>query len=573
MTRRVLRGLPIDSANPWTRRRFLEAAIAAVPAVAAMACGSTVGASPDASVESGSEGEAGLDAGAEGAAVDADASVHCSTTLPRLDLRADCGAVGDGQTNDTAAFQKAATLIQQAGGSELVIPAGVYVVGKQTVKSGANAPGPWYQAADIFTVKGLACLKISGYGATVRVQPGLHYGGFNPKTGQAQDYTGGSANEAAIGRIFGITGSQNVLIEGLEIDGSNESLILGGQAGNVDRQVAATGIYLDECDDVTVVDVHTHHHALDGIAVEYRSGPPPKKMPHQLLRVVSEYNGRQGISWIGGWGLECIDCKFNHTGRAMNGGVPMTSKPGDGLDIEPNAGTTQQSRDGVFTRCEFVDNIGNGVEAANGDGGYSTFDQCIIWGTTKYSMWVVKPGMKFTNCDIRGSMVRGSDGRTQASAAPNAALAMQFEDCTFEDAGTSNDPRVYRENALCSLSAGYEGMSWKRCTFITHAVKAVDIGNPATAEIFDSCTFIHGDTGLGSGALQSRFTGCTIKSCHFEESSALSAGTKSYAIGVTAVTVAPPSGGGAATHVDGPKVKWSDAVSGQTGDIAPGTYA
>ena len=569
----------------WTRRRFLLA----VPAAAAAACTASVTGvlgPPDGGSDGGSDaGDGDLDAGGfdagprdagpldAGSDAGADAGAEtqvCAANFPRLDLKADCLAVGDGQTNDTQAFRTAAQKIQQAGGGELTIPPGVYIVGNQTPKQRSTDPGPYYKDDDIFTVNGVACLKVSGYGATLRVKAGLHYGGFNPSSGAPQDYTSGTDNEAKVGRILNINRCSNVVVEGLEIDGSNESLILGGQWGNVDRQAAATGVLFNECDNVSVIDVHTHHHGLDGIAVEYQNGAPPRRMPHTLTRVTSEYNGRQGISWIGGWGLTCIDCKFNHTGRAMNAGAPMKSRPSDGIDIEPNAGTTQKSREGLFTRCEFINNAGNGVESAAGDGGYSTFDDCTIWGTTRYSIWVTNPGVKFTNCRIYGTVVHGCDGHTASSPSPNPALATQFEGCTFEDLPWT-DGSVYRNGALYNLSEGGDGMSWKDCTFITHQVRAVDIGNAATTERFEGCTFIHGYTGLASGSFQSRFTGCALKSCHFEESSAVAAGSSHYDIALNTVTVAAPSAGAPATHVDGPKVKWG-STTGPTGDIAPGSY-
>ncbi|MEI6590145.1 MAG: glycosyl hydrolase family 28-related protein, partial [Verrucomicrobiota bacterium] len=43
----------------------------------------------------------------------------------------DFGAVGDGITNDTVAFQAAAAAINAAGGGKLIIPAGTYIVGLQ----------------------------------------------------------------------------------------------------------------------------------------------------------------------------------------------------------------------------------------------------------------------------------------------------------------------------------------------------------------------------------------------------------------------------------------------------------
>ena len=532
----------------WTRRRFLELAVAA-PFVAMRAGGAEPPAGPSPSPPPAS----------------------LSAAFPRVNLKSDCGAVGDGRTNDTAALRKAAELIQQARGGELVIPPGIYVVGEQRIKSDAKDSGPYYRAADMFKVHGVARLRISGYGATLRIAAGLRYGGFEPRTGQRHDATGGQSNAAAVGRILEISESADVVIEGLELDGNNEALALGGQWGNIDRQVSATGLWLNMCRDVRVVDVHTHHHGLDGITVLHLGGPPPGKMPHRLERVVSAYNGRQGLSWIGGWGLECIDCKFNHTGRARNRGEPLMSKPRAGLDIEPNARTTQRSRDGIFTRCEFINNAGAGVVAAEGDGGYSTFVDCTFWGTTNYSLYVTKPGMEFSRCRIHGTATHASDGRTNADPNPNPTLATRFEECSFEDKAWT-DGTVFRNHSLYTLDRGGEGVTWRRCTFTSHEVLGVHIAEPSTTETFESCTFVHGNTALADGAFQSMFQGSRLKSCHFKETAEISRGPRAYFISLGNVKIAAPDAGDRPTLVDGPRVRWGDAASGKTGVIGPGIY-
>src|SRR5262245_6483704 len=45
------------------------------------------------------------------------------------------GAVGNGQTNDTAAFQKALDQCAAAGGGEVIVPAGDYLIGSIELKS------------------------------------------------------------------------------------------------------------------------------------------------------------------------------------------------------------------------------------------------------------------------------------------------------------------------------------------------------------------------------------------------------------------------------------------------------
>ncbi len=577
-------------------RRFFLGATAAVPAVAALsACGSAVG--PDASVpaDGGIPTDAPAPADGGGGSLDAfvpppDASTPAdgSTSgdayvpeepqcgaLPRIDLRADCGAVGDGMTDDTDAFQRAATMLQDAGGGELTIPAGTYIVGRQTVSTSSS--NPYYQPADIFTVTGLSCLKISGYGATIRVAAGLHYGAFDPHTGAVIPGPTTSHNAAAhVGRLIEIYDSADILIEGLELDGNNQALVLGGEWGDTGRQLRASGLVTNRCTNVRVVDVHTHHHGLDGITVRYQGALPDTPLPHTLERVVSEYNGRQGISWIGGRGLTATDCKFNHTGRAINhgGGVgdgePFTSKPSAGFDIEPNAGTVQQSRDGHFTRCEFIDNAGAGMVAAAGDGGFTTFEDCTFWGTSSYSVWANKPGLKFMNCNFYGTAARAHDGGTPDAPGPNPELATLFEDCTFEDREWT-DGNVTRRGVLYDVGAPAQGATWRRCTFTNHQVRVVHTVGTTAIEVFEDCVFVHSNAGLSNGTWQSQFQGTKIVGTHFMESSDVSSGSRNYYIALDTVQVVDP--GGSPTEVDGPRVSWRRAGSaGLTGVIPPGSY-
>jgi len=104
-----------------------------------------------------------------------------NAAYPTIDLKKDCGAKGDGATNDTAAFQKAAEQIQAAGGGTLAIPKAVYVVGRQ---EHVEDKTPYYQSQGVFAVSKVNFLLIEGNGATLRFAPGLRYGSFDPKSGE-----------------------------------------------------------------------------------------------------------------------------------------------------------------------------------------------------------------------------------------------------------------------------------------------------------------------------------------------------------------------------------------------------
>lgn len=104
--------------------------------------------------------------------------------------------------------------------------------------------------------------------------------------------------------------------------------------------------------------------------------------------VVAEYNGRQGLSWIGGNGLVVTGSRFSHTGKAVHIKTksPFFSAPGAGLDIDPNPGKPQWTSGGKFVGCEFRNNVGSGVLAPlnvsypdnSPDGGYTSFDKCVM---------------------------------------------------------------------------------------------------------------------------------------------------------------------------------------------------
>src|SRR5687767_3043439 len=123
------------------RRNFLGA-IASLSAAGALgAC-----AAPDEEADDGNDGRA-----------EASGLTRTAAGDVLVDLKADCGAKGDGRTNDTSAFQKAAKLIYDAGGGELTIPAGVYIVGRQYVKKPTDPDAKdrgtaFYRRENIFAI-------------------------------------------------------------------------------------------------------------------------------------------------------------------------------------------------------------------------------------------------------------------------------------------------------------------------------------------------------------------------------------------------------------------------------------
>lgn len=234
----------------------------------------------------------------------------------------DYGALGDGISNDTQAFIAASAALSAHGGGVLRIPQGVYVVGEQTL-AGQLGLGYAYRSTDIISI--VNCQQpvvIEGNHAVLRAAPGLRYGSFDPVSGEPYapaampfidpDYAAGAY------RMLVLANNRHVLVRDLELDGASDTLILGGGWGDLGRQLNAYGVYALNNNTLQVENVHTHHHGLDGILVsQVGTTAQSPRTPATLIRVRSEYNGRQGLSWTGGNGLTAIDCQFNHTGRGQ----------------------------------------------------------------------------------------------------------------------------------------------------------------------------------------------------------------------------------------------------------------
>lgn len=321
------------------------------------------------------------------------------------------GAKGDGVTNDTAAFVAASAALMAAGGGTYVIPPGNYLVGSQTF---ANGAGKGYSYLGENPVNISNCTRhvhIECAGAILKLASGLKYGSFDPVTGAAyipsampflnKDYVAG------VGDVFNIVGNSSVEIDPVEIDGNATGVVLGGQWGDTGYQVRGSGLRIEGNKQVFIRNPKTHHCCLDGIYVGFNGLTENSPIyPHTIINPQSEYNGRQGISWVGGTNLQVIGGSFSYTGK--NGKV--SSLPMCGIDIEPSASVC---KNGTFIGVSFIDNAGGNP------GSYANrpdirFINCKFVGVTTYAWYgfghcdgctfegpsVIFAGSKFAKCTL-----------------------------------------------------------------------------------------------------------------------------------------------------------------------------
>jgi hypothetical protein len=363
------------------------------------------------------------------------------------------GAKGDGKTNDTEAFVKAAAFFNERGGNgTLVISKGVYIVGKQSFSNGDVSKAA-YKGQHLLDLKNIGHLTIQGEKGTVlKFTNGLKFGSFDFNSGEPFSGNNPALSEekyaAYIGYCIGLTNCDHITIKQLYLNGNNTTIQLGGPYGDKGIQLMHSGIYIKNSRDIVIDNVSASYFALDGLIITNEAASKPDNI--HISNSAFEYNSRQGLSWVGGNNLLAQNCRFNHTGRSA-----FTSSPGAGVDIEPEVGPVSG---GNFENCEFINNNGCGLVTSDNRSNNCTFTGCTFWGTTAWSIWVSAPAFSFVGCNIYGSIVHGYNS-------PNEKDATKFIRCSFEDKPFNGQPPYGKYLVECD---GPRRILFDSCTFTSH---------------------------------------------------------------------------------------------------------
>ncbi len=364
----------------------------------------------------------------------------------------DFGAIGDGVTNDSHAFAGLSDEVNRRGGGTIAFgPMRTYIVGGQT-RGGADvawSPVPVLHLHDL-----VAPLRIVGNGARLRCEAGLRFGTFDPATDQPVHRKMPNLRRSEwASPYWAMVWIKNcrapVVVSDLELDGNIERLRIGGPFGDTGWQIPATGLLLQgNLEEEIVENISSHHHGQDGVMIV---GNSQRKARSRFRRLVSRYNGRQGLSITGGRGLDFQDCDFSHTGRST-----IDSAPGAGVDIEAE---DEPIRDISFTRCKFIDNSGVGMVADSGDSEGTRFVDCLFVGTTAWSAWPLKPRFRFDHCIFVGSVVHPFPDKDPLRAA-------RFTDCRFtDDPKLSPSGKVFLGGGPIVNLAESDNVLFDRCRF------------------------------------------------------------------------------------------------------------
>jgi len=324
------------------------------------------------------------------------------------------GAAGDGITNDHDAFVKMTAAVNAAGGGRILIDR-PHVVFKQTINESPTTSQPYYQnhghAIGLEDCDGVI-VEFIGEGQLITA-PGMHYGSFDPLTGERYDPPPGNFTNAAyraeIGSALMFTRCNNVVVLNPKLHGSMDSIVIGGRWNDSGIQVNHTGIYCGYSQGVTIINPAVEDFGLDGLYVTHS---PEKRVDVTTLGGYFKRNGRQGFSWTGGGGVRVYGTLFTETSRG-----PIKSPPHAGIDLEDNG---QGLFDGEFHGVVVTDNNGPDFLTLPGIRDIKWFGGYIGGAPSAHALYLSNSGgIEFHGAKVSGSIVNLGDAK--------------FNSCTFTD--------------------------------------------------------------------------------------------------------------------------------------------
>lgn len=373
------------------------------------------------------------------------------------------GAVGDGVTNDHAAFDALSAYINARGGGSIEMrPGATYIVGNQTRGRDGRA---WGGTSPLAILGATKLVRIIGNGATIKAAAGYRYGMFDAVSG-APIAAGGAGNQYG-SPWLGIVDIQDCqagyTIDDLVLDGNVQNAIIGGtNAGDDGRQIQGCGLWLrNNRGPVAIRGVRCPNNPWDGAYFNHigKGTGLDRRFSGILIERYSAPNcGRQALSVTGGIGGKISLSQFNDTSRAIG----FASNPASGIDFEAEG--TNEVREWAVDDCEFDNNAGQAVT-----GTVSTelsfveglvFNRCKFIGATGYAAYLVHPRMKFVDCTVVGPMLQAWNGDANPEKQTQMIRCLLTDDPAYSPTGV-----VWQPNLSIYATTTPQGVLFDGCTF------------------------------------------------------------------------------------------------------------
>lgn len=330
------------------------------------------------------------------------------------------GVKADGVTDDTTALKNLSRAVSAMTNPvvRVVFPQGTSLVGAQDQAPNATSGysfRPSYIATEgnqgWFYVSGRAGKTIiDAYGYTIKLNPGMKHGAFDPATGNAYSSpTTGFKDvnyQAWAGMLATFKGNEDILVLGLHCDGNATNALWGGNWGDSGWQCMSFGIWNTGNKSFEMKHVWSYDCLTDSIYESTESGWNPPWLGQQRTsryhRCLFFNSRRNGITIAGGQNIVFDQVQSFSIGRKANGAVTRYSAPESCIDIETESGPVY---DIVSNNCQFIDGRYTAVAASFiNPFSRATFNRCTFRSNSDIAqIYFTGSGIKLNSCLIEGS--------------------------------------------------------------------------------------------------------------------------------------------------------------------------
>lgn len=404
-------------------------------------------------------------------------------------LKTDFGAKGDGFSDDSKAWHDAIEYFNGKKNGRLKIPKGIYRIGtqEQNISNRAFYSKYKFRLSEASNIHIEGAVDVQGNPASVfKYNDNLYFGYFQ-NNGKAMDKAS-DKNRAELEPFLRIEPSCNgIKVENIEVDGNLAKTNLGIVKTH---NLAFIGIYINGAGNVELENIYVHHLGLDGIYI--RAAYDENKVNVLLNKIISEYNGRQGLSFTGGRGIKVINSKFRYTGK---GGLSLS--PSANVDIENHEAKNKYIENIAFENCELIDNAG-GSGSLNLAGLIRNFKMtnCKIETTNWLSIqsnYSPSRDFMFENCVIKGAIEFQINGNQKLGQE-----ITKFINCTISD--NKNTKKVGVGRSLINV---LDNVEFDNCNFyiwdkrnLIHSYNNGQGDKKKNTVLFKNCSFNSVDKGL-----------------------------------------------------------------------------
>jgi hypothetical protein len=309
----------------------------------------------------------------------------------------DFGAVGDGVTDDTAAF--AAALSALDTGSTLTLNGLTLKINQQNIVSGKSG------------------FAIDGEGATIIAASGM--------------------TVAADKELLTFRSCTDFTVKNLIVDGN--------RANRTPVEVAAHNIEIRSCQRFVFERVRSINAVVDGFILNTSTAADASTFVREGIFTECSANNcyRQGMSIINAYNIVVSGGSYNNT----NGTSPQS-----GIDVESNAGAAVPGNAYILIEgVRFSGNTGRGVITSAVSTGVDIWiDGCSFDTNTDVAITAAATGTVISKCSFRGHTA-SVQGIVRFPSASPAVTAGVIRDCTFSG-NTAAAPCIYVHSSASNVS-------------------------------------------------------------------------------------------------------------------------